>query len=102
MKMVIIYYGSSTDIVFKTTLKHMKLGELRPTLIQTPIFGFTGERVMTEGTTGLLVSFGNPGDIEVVHMVPFLVIDQLSNYNVIIGRAILKRLRQSCPLIIYW
>ena len=53
----------------------------------------TRERVMTEGIIDLLITFGTPGGIEVVHMVPFLVVDQESPYNVIIGRPTLNRLR---------
>ena len=40
---------------------------------------------MTEGIIDLSVTFGNPGGIEVFHMIPFLVVDKESPYNVIIG-----------------
>ncbi|RYE03027.1 MAG: hypothetical protein EOP33_09865, partial [Rickettsiaceae bacterium] len=71
----------------------MKLGGIRPIPTQTPLLGFTGETVMTEGIIDLPVTFGTTGGIEVVHMVPFLVVDQESPYNVIIGRPTLNRLR---------
>ena len=71
----------------------MKLGGLRPTPSQKPLFGFTGERVVTEGIIHLLVTFGTPGGIEVVRMVPFLVVDQELPYKLIIGRPTLIRLR---------
>ena len=43
-------------------------------------------RVMKEGTIDLLVTFETPGAIEVTHVVSFLVMDQPSAYNIIIGR----------------
>ena len=71
----------------------MKLGGLHPVPTQTPLFGFTGEKVMTEGIIDLSVTFGTAGGIEVVHMVSFLVVDQESPYNVIIGQPTLNMLR---------
>ena len=93
VKMVLIDNGSAADIVFKSTLERMNLGGLRPTPTQTPLFGFTGERVMTEGIIDLPVTFKTPAGVEVVHMVPFRVVDQESPYNVIIGRPTLNRIR---------
>ena len=71
----------------------MKVAGLRPTPISTPLFGFSGERVMMEGTIDLLVSFGAPGGIEVTHIVSFLVVDLPSTYNIIVGRPTLNRLK---------
>ena len=93
VKRVLIDNGIAAGIIFKSTLERMKLGGLRPTLTQTPLFGFIGEKVMTEGIIDLPVTFGTPGGIEAVHMVQFLVVDQESPYNVIIGRPTLNRLR---------
>ena len=64
--------GSSTDIIFKSALDRMKVAGLRLTPISTPLFGFSGEMVMTEGTIDLPVTFGTPGGIEVTHIVSFL------------------------------
>ena len=47
---------------------------------------------MTEGTIDLPVTFGSPGGIKVIHIVSFLVVDQLSAYNIIVGRRTLNRL----------
>ena len=48
---------------------------------------------MTEGTIDLPVTFGTPGGIEVTHIMSFLVVDQPSAYNIIIGRPTLNRLK---------
>ena len=58
VKRVLIDNGSAADIIFKSTLERMKLGGLRPVPTQTPLFGFTGEKVMTEGIITLPVTFG--------------------------------------------
>ena len=61
VRRILIDNSSSADIIFKSALDKMKVAGLRPTLISTPLFGFSGERVMTEGTIDLPITFGMPG-----------------------------------------
>ena len=93
VRRILIDNGSSADIIFKSALDRMKLSGMRPTPISTPLFGFSGERVMTEGTIDLPVTFGTPGGLEVTHIVSFLVVDQPSAYNIIVGHPTLNRLK---------
>lgn len=92
VKRVLMDNDSSVDIIFKTTLERIKLGALRRITIQTPLYGFTRKRVMTEGTINLPYTVGTPWGIKILHMVPFLVVDQPSSYNVIIVRTTLNKL----------
>ena len=79
VRRILIDNGSSADIIFKSALDRMKLSGMRPTL--------------TEGTIDLPVTFGTPGGLEVTHIVLFLVVDQPSAYNIIIGRPTRNRLK---------
>ena len=68
-----------------------ELTKVRPTLISTPLFDTSRERVMTEGTIDLPVTFETPGRIEVTYIVWFLVVDQPFAYTIIIGCSTLNR-----------
>ena len=59
---------------------------------KTPLYGFGGERIYAEGAIQLPVTFGvHPA--KVTQMVDFLLVDQPSTYNAIIGRPTLNALR---------
>lgn len=83
VKIILIDNNSSTNVIFKITLEHMKLGGYAQ--LWSPFFGFTEERDMTKGTIDLPVTFGTPRDIKIIHMVPFVMVDQPSPYKFIIG-----------------
>ena len=63
---------------------------MRP--IKTPLYRFGRERVYVEGTIQLPVTFGEHL-AQVTQMVDFLLVDQPSAYNAIIGRSTLNALR---------
>ena len=70
----------------------MNVGGATARLIKTPLYGFGGERVYAEGAIQLPVTFGiHPA--QVTQMVDFLLVDQPSVYNAIIGRPTLNALR---------
>ena len=70
----------------------MNMGEAKTRLIKTPLYGFDGEMVYIEGAIQLPVTFGvHPA--KVTQMVDFLLVDQPSAYNAIIGRPALNALR---------
>jgi len=93
VKRILIDNGSSADILFKTALERMDLGEIYSTPVKTPLFGFAGERVYTEGSISLPVTFGTDGEAQTTRLVNFLIVDRPSAHNIIIGRPTLNKLR---------
>ena len=93
VRRVIIDNGSSTDILFKEALDRMDVSEIHPTPVKTPLFGFAGECVYTEGSINLLVTFGHEGGAQITRLVNFLIVDRPSAHNAIIGRPTLNKLR---------
>ncbi|XP_024024960.1 uncharacterized protein LOC112092617 [Morus notabilis] len=81
---ILIDNGSLADILFKDALTKINLGGAKLTPVNTPLQGFTGACIHTEGMITLPVIMGE-GNTKVTRMVNFLVVDQPSAYNVIIG-----------------
>ncbi|GAV71192.1 hypothetical protein CFOL_v3_14686 [Cephalotus follicularis] len=82
---VLIDNGSSTDIMFYDIFEKLKLGTNRLKPMDSPLCGFSGERVHEEGTIELLVTTGVAPQQSTI-MVKFLVVKLPYAYNVIIGR----------------
>ena len=89
---ILVDNGSSVDVLFKGALDKMNLdgAKLRP--VKTPLYGFTGERVDAEGLITLPVTMDEVPH-QVIKMIDFLVVDQCSAYNVILGRPTLNGMR---------
>ena len=89
---ILIDTGSSADILFASAFRQMNVGGAKMRPIKTPLYGFGGERVYAEGAIQLPVTFGvHPA--KVTQMVDFLLVDQSSTCNAIIGRPTLNALR---------
>jgi hypothetical protein len=82
---ILIDTGSSADILYMPVFLAMgyEPEDLQP--IRTPLVGFTGDTLQSEGRIKMRVDFGNPPQ-KVSTMVDFLVVDSPSAYNVILGR----------------
>lgn len=57
VRRILIDNGSSIDILYKVSLKKINLEGVTHIPVCTPLYGFTGERVYTEGTISLPVTF---------------------------------------------
>ena len=89
---ILIDTGSLADILFIFVFRQMNVGGAMTRPIKTPLYEFGRERVYVEGAIRLPVTFGvRPA--QVTQMVDFLLIDQPSAYNAIIGRPTLNALR---------
>nr|ABW81181.1 gag-pol20 [Arabidopsis cebennensis] len=85
---VLIETGSTIDVIFRKTLRQMKIDISRVSPTPRPVLGFSGERLMTLGTIQLPVRAGG-----ITKIVDFLVTDQPTIYNVIMGTPWLNLMR---------
>ncbi|GAV57222.1 hypothetical protein CFOL_v3_00760 [Cephalotus follicularis] len=85
MKRILIDSGSSADILYKHLFDQLRIpiDQLKP--VKTPLVGFAGEMVHPLGSINLSVVTGTAPCQTQVEMT-FLVVDNPSPYNVIIGR----------------
>ena len=89
---ILIDTESSADIFFFSAFCQMNVGGAKTRRIKTPLYEFGGERVYATGAIQLPVTFGvHP--TKVTQMVDFLLVNQPSAYNAIIGRPTLNALR---------
>uniref|UniRef100_A0A2N9J973 Integrase catalytic domain-containing protein n=1 Tax=Fagus sylvatica TaxID=28930 RepID=A0A2N9J973_FAGSY len=89
---VMIDNGSSADILYLSAYQQMWLDKdkLRP--MDTPLVGFTGDKVCPIGIVTLPITVGSHPKT-VSKTVDFLIVNCPSAYNAIIGRLTLNRLR---------
>ena len=86
---ILVYNGSSTDIIYLFAFQQLKLnpGRLRP--FDSPLVNFSGDRVYPKDIVTLTIRVGtHPGQL--TRQLDFLVVDCPSSYNVIIGRPTLN------------
>ena len=81
---ILIDNGSSADILFLSAFTKIGLERSQLMPYTTPLHGFAGESVIPEGMIELVVSFGKT-PTKVTSMVQFIVVDQPSAYNSVLG-----------------
>ncbi|KAL2252543.1 UNVERIFIED_CONTAM: hypothetical protein Sindi_0049000, partial [Sesamum indicum] len=89
---VLVYNGSSIDIIFTNVLRKMDLGELKLKPVRTPLIGFVESEDVPKGVIDLPVSMGEEPRRKTC-MIQFLVVDSLFAYNVVLGRPGLNKFR---------
>ena len=89
---ILIDTRSSPNIRFTSAFSQMNVGGAKNRPIKTSLYGFGRERAYAEGAIQLPVTF-SVHPTKVTLMVDFLLVDQPSTYNAIIGRPILNALR---------
>ncbi|XP_019175766.1 PREDICTED: uncharacterized protein LOC109171091 [Ipomoea nil] len=85
VKCVLADTGSSVNVMYHDVFMKLGLSEdqLRP--VRTPMAGFTGDTIETEGSIVLPVEVGNPPHVKKVDM-EFLVVRIVCAHNLILGR----------------
>ena len=89
---ILVDNGSSVDILYYQAFKRMGLKDsnLRPSL--SPVYGFTGDFVIPVGMITLPLTVGEyPREFCI--MTDFLVIDQPSTFNAVLGKPSLRALK---------
>ncbi|XP_058111675.1 uncharacterized protein LOC131254991 [Magnolia sinica] len=89
---ILVDTGSLADVIYSEALERMGVPRscLRP--VKTPLHGFAGVRMISEGAIFLLLTAGE-GQHQVTLMVDFLILNVPSVHNVILGRPSLNAMR---------
>ena len=89
---ILVNNGSSVDILYLQAFERMglKVNDLKPS--PNPVYGFTGDSVIPLRVISLLMTLGEYLRQSCV-MADFLVIDQASAFNAVLGRPFLRELR---------
>jgi hypothetical protein len=89
---ILVDNGSSAKIIYWSVIQQIGISRDRIKPFGSPLVGFMGEQVQTMKVISLPITCGaSPRDSTII--ADFLVIDQPSAYNAIIGRPALKQLR---------
>ena len=89
---ILVDNGSSVDILYFQEYERMglKVNDLKPS--PNPVYGFMGDSVVPLGVISLLMTLGEYFRQSCI-IADFLVIDQPSTFNAVLGRPSLRELR---------
>ena len=86
---VLVDNKSSTDIIYLSAFRQVKVDLKRLLPFKSPLVSFSGDKVYPRGIVTLMVTIGSY-PLQVTNKHNFLVIDSPSSYNVILGRPTLN------------
>ncbi|XP_028122569.1 uncharacterized protein LOC114319710 [Camellia sinensis] len=89
IRRVLVDNGNSSDIIFLNAYRQLQVGEEKLSPLQTPLVGFTGDRVTSIGFINLSITIGEYPR-QTTKVLTFLIVDCLSAYNIILGRTTLN------------
>ena len=92
VKRIFVDNGSSMNVLFYSTFSRMRLSTDRLKNVSTPLIGFAGDTVTTEGEVTLPVTVGTKPRQSTVPLT-FAVVQVPSAYNAILGRSGLNALK---------
>ena len=86
---ILVNGGSSTDIIFTSTIDAMKIDHKILGRVEHPLYGFGGEKIHSIGRIVLQVSFGTVSNAR-TEQIAFDVVDMYYPYNALFGRRTLN------------
>ena len=89
---VLIDNESSTDIIFASAFDKMGIGIEKLELVNTHLWGLSGEKVLPLGSIQLVLTLGEP-PLQATTTARFLIVDTPSAYNMLLGRPSLKSIK---------
>ncbi|XP_075473838.1 uncharacterized protein LOC142504879 [Primulina tabacum] len=89
---IFVYSGNSVNVIFKEALAQMNLQGYRLDSVETAFFGFAGHAVYPEGEIILSLTLGTR-ELRKTVMTTFIVVDDPSSYNIILGRPAMNELK---------
>ena len=88
---ILINQGSSTDVLYWSTFKKLKIPESSIQAYSEPLLGFARHKVHSRGFIDLLTTFGR-GQAYRTLTARYILVDAETTYNVLIGRRTLNQL----------
>ncbi|XP_019159714.1 PREDICTED: uncharacterized protein LOC109156332 [Ipomoea nil] len=85
VRRILVDTGSSVNVLYLETFTKMGLTREQLNPVKTPLAGFTGDSVETEGSITLPVEIGTYPDVQQLSM-KFIVVDLACSHNAILGR----------------
>ncbi|XP_031111915.1 uncharacterized protein LOC116015888 [Ipomoea triloba] len=89
---VLVDTGSSVNVIYYDTFTKLGLSRKQLTQVRTPLSGFTGDSIETEGSISLEVEIGTQPHVKRWE-VEFVVVKSECAHNIILGRPALEDLR---------
>ncbi|XP_019171065.1 PREDICTED: uncharacterized protein LOC109166627 [Ipomoea nil] len=89
---VLVDTGSSVNVMYYDTFTQLGLSRKQLSQVQTPLSGFTGDSIDTEGSVILKAQIGTPPHVKTWD-VEFVVVKISCAHNIILGRPALEDLR---------
>ena len=89
---VLVYNGSSNDIIFASDFDKMGIERERLELVNTQLRGFSGEKVLPLGSIQLVLTLGDL-PCQATTTARFLIVDAPSAYNMLLGRPSLNTIK---------
>ncbi|XP_024027821.1 uncharacterized protein LOC112093493 [Morus notabilis] len=89
---ILVDNGSSVDLLYSDCLEKMGIRKEQLEKTSRPLYGFTGDSVIPQGTIRLPITAGEKPQ-QTTTMANFVVIKGGSQYNVVIGRPTLQAMR---------